>query len=36
LARQLIKKFYTLKEVQLCGLLWWRLCDECPKKNFQV
>ncbi len=36
LARQLLQKLCTLKKVQLCGLLWWPLCDECPKKTFQV
>jgi hypothetical protein len=36
LARQLLQKFCTLKKVQLCGLLWLPLCDECPKKTFQV
>jgi hypothetical protein len=36
LARQLLQKLCTLKHIQLCGLLWWPLCDECPKKTFQV
>jgi hypothetical protein len=34
LARQLLKKFCTLKKVQLCGLLWWPLCAECLKTTF--
>jgi hypothetical protein len=34
LARQLLKKFCTSKKVQLCALLWWPLCDECPKTTF--
>jgi hypothetical protein len=36
LARQLLKQFCTLKKVQLCGFLWWPLCDECPKKTFHM
>jgi hypothetical protein len=36
LARQLLQKLCTLKQAQLCGLLWWPLCDECQKKTFQV
>jgi hypothetical protein len=36
LARQLLKKFCSLKKVQLCGLLWWPLCDESPKKTFHM
>jgi hypothetical protein len=34
LARQILQKCCSLKKVQLYGLLWWPLCDECPKKNF--
>jgi hypothetical protein len=35
LARHLLKKFDTLKKVQLCSLLWWALCAEC-KKNLSI
>ncbi len=35
LARQRFYKICTLKKVQLCGLLWWPLCDEC-QKNLSV
>jgi hypothetical protein len=32
LARPVVKKFLTLKKVQLCGLLWRPLCAECQYK----